>query len=154
MGDRGEEDACGDDDDESAVEGVAACEELALGGDGRVDRAHAAEEHGGVEEGVGPAEVFEVVVAEHADGEGGGDEEGGDAAAAGHAGDEVLEWEEWLGVVFEGGEETVHGGGKREHEEACHEVDGYGEPESSGWRDGWVGGKRLRGCGERGRRSG
>jgi hypothetical protein len=112
VGDRGEEDACGDDDDEAAVEGVAACEELACGGERRVYRAHAAEEHGGVEEGVGPVEVFEVVVSEHADGEGGGDEECGDAAAAGHAGDEVLDWEERLSVVFEGGEETVHGVGE------------------------------------------
>ena len=76
--DGSEEQGNGGEEGDAAVEGVGGREEL--GGIVRegVDRAHAPEDHRGVEESVGPGQSGEMAIAQDADQEGDGDEERGD----------------------------------------------------------------------------
>src|SRR5678815_4104753 len=54
---------------EAAVDRVEACEHLAAGALRLFERPHAREDHGGVLECIEPAQVFETVIAQHADGQ-------------------------------------------------------------------------------------
>ncbi len=65
MEDRRHQDRGDRDDDEAGVEGVEAGEELAGLGLRRIDRPHAAEQHGGIEEGVDPVQLLEEVIPRH-----------------------------------------------------------------------------------------
>jgi len=56
-------------EDEPCVQRVEAGEDLAAVGSRVIDRAHAAEQHGGIQERVAPGQVLEAHVARHAEGE-------------------------------------------------------------------------------------
>ena len=88
MHDRREEECSRCDEDEPRVQRVDACEHLASVRVRRVDGAHAARDHRGVEKGVAPGKPFEVLVARHSDRERHHDERRGAYGMAQHAADE------------------------------------------------------------------
>ena len=55
---------------DSRIDGIKGCEELPGIRLERIYRSHAAEDHGGIEQGIDPRKVFEKVVAQHADHQG------------------------------------------------------------------------------------
>lgn len=67
MGDRGDEQRCGDDEDQTGVEGIKPSKELARGRPRGIDRTHATQEHGGIHEGIKGGEILEVHVAPNTD---------------------------------------------------------------------------------------
>ena len=71
----GEQDTHSRDEDESGEQGVCRGEDLPPSGMNRVDRPHAAENHGCIECGVQPGESFEEVVSQNSHAQGKTDDE-------------------------------------------------------------------------------
>jgi len=61
----------GTDEEQPGEQGIGGGEQLSGVVRDRIDRPHAAEDHGGVQEGVDPRQATEVMVAKHADSQGG-----------------------------------------------------------------------------------
>lgn len=99
--DGGEEEGDGGEEDDAAEEGVKGGEEFGGVGAHGVDGAHASEDHGGIEQGVDPWQVGEVMIAEDADAECEGNDSDCDGERTQHSANEVANGEEFFGAVFE-----------------------------------------------------
>lgn len=107
--DGGEDDASDEYDRQPAVERIEAGEQFAAFGDRSVDRAHAAQQHGGIEEGINPGEAFQPAVAGHADQQRDDDQRERNGAAVGQPDHEPLCRNHRLGVMLEFRQQLFHG---------------------------------------------
>ena len=130
MKDRGKNDAEEGDEDEAAEEGIACGEEFGGGGGEfeTVDGAHAAHEHRGFDDGIGPWEATDFVISEDAGCEGDGEKKDGHAKMLEEAEKKYGVGGKGLAVVFVREERVGHRkvvAGKRGGEKS--EVSGIGK---------------------------
>ena len=91
--DRGNEDAHGNHHDQPAVEGITAGEELAGPGVQFAHRPHAAQDHGGIDEGIQPGHALKLPIAQDADEQGDRRQTEGHRPIFNQALDEQAAWE-------------------------------------------------------------
>src|SRR4051812_2380205 len=108
MEDRREKNTRDEQDSEAAVKGIQARKELAAEGERLMHRTHAAEEHGGVQESVDPAQVLEHAIADHPDEQRDDNQHKRDGAAVRQAHDEPGPWDNRLGTVLELRQQRFH----------------------------------------------
>lgn len=96
-----QQDACRGNHHETAIQGVAACEELSGVSFHRIHGAHATEDHGCVQKGVDPGEAFEEVVAANAEQKGPCDHHKRDGEASDHPPGEFCSGQNGVVLGFE-----------------------------------------------------
>lgn len=74
MKNRGQKQAAADDQEQAAIEGVERRKELAARRMQRVDLAHTAQNHRGIEQGIDPRQIFVIMVPAHSDQQRDGDQ--------------------------------------------------------------------------------
>lgn len=100
MRDGGEDDACDGDEKEPRKKRIGAGKQLAGVGGEVIDRTHAAEQHGGIEGGINPAHVFEIMVADDANSQGDDSQCAGHQDVARHAHEKAILGNERFAMMF------------------------------------------------------
>ena len=102
--DRCDDDPGNDHEDEAAEQGIAGSEQFACGGVQFIDGTHAAEDHRGVQNRVDPRQVFDGVIADHANSQCDGNDERGERRALDDPAEERGKGNQRLMAVFKHGD--------------------------------------------------